>query len=238
MAVSTVQEFLDVIERGVESREARHLYRGQADARWRVDCSAARRLAAGHGATIEPALMGHVLVGYLAQLLNEASRYVGKCPELPTGCSELEILAQLQHQGAATGLIDFTLEPLVSLWFACSGCPAEDAAVYILSRSDLRNTVETEVREHGVLKYFYGAGTKDWDDPPYQWHPAAMHGRPTSQHSVFVLGIPFLWPALLKKVTIDKSSKQSVLQELQTGYGVTEEQLFPDLAGYAHANWV
>ena len=32
---------------------------------------------------------------------------------------DLELLADLQHYGAATCLIDFTQSPLTALWFAC-----------------------------------------------------------------------------------------------------------------------
>ncbi len=238
MAISTVAEFLECIERSRSDDETELLYRGQADAKWIVDCSAVRRLRADHNFAIDSTLIGHALVGYLDDLLNKASQYVGKCPELPGGCTDLEVLAQLQHQGAATGLIDFTLEPLVSLWFACSGYPTEDGAVYVLSRSDVQETDEAEVRENGVLKYFYGAGTKDWDDPPYLWCPGAMYGRPASQESVFILGVPFLWPALLNKIVIDKNFKQPLLEELRIAHGIAEEKLFPDLSGYAHANSV
>ena len=33
---------------------------------------------------------------------------------------DLEIMAELQHYGAATCLIDFTVNPLIALWFACT----------------------------------------------------------------------------------------------------------------------
>ena len=33
--------------------------------------------------------------------------------------SPLQLLARLQHFGAATGLLDFSYSPLVALWFAC-----------------------------------------------------------------------------------------------------------------------
>jgi hypothetical protein len=33
--------------------------------------------------------------------------------------SNLELLLELQHYGAATGLVDFSRDFLVALWFAC-----------------------------------------------------------------------------------------------------------------------
>ena len=231
--ISTAAEFLESIERCGDALRTRSVYRGQADARWRVDCSAARRLAL----TVGPTCGGHSLVAYTYDLLGGASRYVGACPELPRGYSELEILAQLQHHGAATGLIDFTTKPLVALWFACSGHQDEDGAVYVLSRVDVRNVDELEVQRDGVMKLFYGAGARN--EQPYLWCPRKLRdGRPASQASVFVLGVPFLWPALLWKVVISKDAKRTLLEELQTKHDITEGTLFPDFGGYAHMNAV
>lgn len=43
--------------------------------------------------------------------------------------SNFEILAKMQHYGLPTRLLDFTLNPLVALYFACSECPKSDARV-------------------------------------------------------------------------------------------------------------
>ena len=231
VTISTVEEFHRNIRSGVSETE--FYYRGQANIQWRVDCSAVRRLALDPA--VDPARIGHALVAYMAELLGGASRYIGTCPELPAGCSQLDVLAQLQHQGAATGLIDFSTKPLVALWFACSGHPTEDGAVFVLSRSDVVSTDEAEARRRGVVNYFYGARARD---VPYLWRPRALRGRPASQESIFVLGVPFLWPPLLRRIVIDKGAKAALLDELQAEYGIDEDALFPDLAGYAHANAV
>ena len=228
--ISTVDEFSRIIGRAAPETE---FYRGQANVEWRVDCSAVRRLA--HDPNVDPTRIGHALVAYMAELLDGASRYIGACPELPAGCSELEVLAQLQHQGAATGLIDFSTKPLVALWFACSGHRTEDGAVYVLSRSAVDNTDEAEARRRGVVDYFYGAGARE---VPYLWRPRALRGRPVSQDSIFVLGVPYLWPPLLRRIVIDKESKDALLEELQAAHGIDEDVLFADLAGYAHSNAV
>ena len=230
--ISTVAEFLQITDGLSGPLDTEYLYRGQADVQWRVDCSAVRRLALDP--TVNPTLIGHTLVAYMATLLDGASFYVGTCPELPQGCSELEVLAQLQHQGAATGLIDFSTNPLVALWFACSGHPTSDGAVYGLSRSDIRSTNENDAR-YRVVDYFYGAGSFD---VPYVWCPGALSGRPASQESVFVLGVPFLWPSLLRRVVIDKKVKTILLDELRAEHGISEDILFADFTGFAHANSV
>ncbi len=228
--ISTVAAFLRNIESYGDA-----VYRGQAKAAWRVDCSAARRLAPGaKGEAL--GRVTHSLAAYTEILLNGARRHVGNCPELPPGSSELEILAQLQHQGAATGLIDFTTEALVALWFACNEHLEEDGAVYILPRSEVQVVAELEARIHGVMKYFAPLGARE--DQLYLWSPHRLRGRPASQGSVFVFGVPFLWPRQLWRVVIARASKPALLEELQTDHGLADDTLFPDLAGYGHANSV
>ena len=53
--------------------------------------------------------------------------------------SDLELLAELQHFGSDTGLLDFTYNPLVALFFACKPSNknnGKDGAVYCFNRMD------------------------------------------------------------------------------------------------------
>jgi len=234
--ISTVSDYLACLGRKEDDGPKGELYRGQADSEWKVDCSAVRRLEACFETKVASRPIGHPLVGYLDGLLQEAARFIGTCPELPRGCSDLDLLAHLQHQGAATGLIDFTLDPLVALWFACTGHPEKDGAVYVVSRSKTQQIDEMEVRQRGIASYFVRAEGKDWTNIPYLWIPESMHGRLASQQSVFIFGVPFIWPILLKKAVVESGVKSNLLEELGADYGISEEGLFVDIAGYAQAN--
>ncbi|MXX98072.1 MAG: FRG domain-containing protein [Rhodothermaceae bacterium] len=236
MAIHSVQEFLDCLPlaaNGTPSGE--FLYRGQADSSWRVDCSAVRRLVASQNKNLENGPIQQALVGYLHSLLSEVSRYVGTCAELPPGCTQLHVLAQLQHFGAATGLIDFTLDPLKALWFASQGSPDKDGAVYVLPRADLRKIDELDVRANDALSYFYGPANM-WENPPYVWEPKNIPGRAFSQQSVFVIDVPFVAPFRLRKCVIAKRAKEELLRELQNEHDIHEENLFADLPGFSQAN--
>ena len=182
-----------------------------------------------------PTAVPHWLLAYTADLVRGAQQQHVACPELRECQSELEILAQLQHHGAATGLIDFTMSPLVALWFACSERPADDGAVYVLPRSETRVITESEVLTRPAPAFFYRVDQVH--EQPYLWCPRrTLPGRPASQASALVLGVVSLWPKLLWKVMIDKRSKPALLEELRTEHGIAEDTLFPDFAGYAHMN--
>ncbi len=189
----------------------------------------ARRLA--RDPNLNPTLLGHALVAYMSDLLDGASAHASLHPELRPGCSQVEILAQLQHEGAATGLIDFTEEPMVALWFACREYPEKDGGVYVLSRAD--TSPLTDEYQRVVVNAFHGSGDKS---VPYVWRPPNVSGRSSAQASVFVLGMPVLWPSLLWKVEIDKRSKPGLLEALHQEHGIDEGRLFDDFSGYATSN--
>ena len=235
--ISTVGEFLQCLEpmtRGAAPDS--FLYRGQADSDWNVDCSAVRRLATNRADTLQ-APVHPAVISYLDSLLREAAQHVGKWADLPGGFSELQILAQLQHFGAATPLIDFTLDPFVALWFAGNDRLDRDGAVYALSRADLREIDESDARAKGVISYFYPETT--WNDPPYVWFPKRLPGRAEHQQSAFVLGVTsHIAPYRLKKCVVAKGAKTELIRELRDDYGIREEDLFADLPGFAQANSV
>ena len=148
--ITSVVEFQTHLQ-GLDSEEGGYLYRGQADAAWKVHCSAARRLTENSVRPLSEQLVSHLLVGYLEYIIEKAKRLNYVPSDLPKNSPDLELLAQLQHQGAATGLIDFTRHPLVALWFACNEHREKDGAVYLLphsatvevsSRAELNNTIE------------------------------------------------------------------------------------------------
>ena len=90
------------------------LYRGLADSDWEVESSAYRRIKESQEASPPPI----VFQNYVAQLL-ESAGLQGFRERQDRRLSDLELIAELQHYGAATCLIDFTTNALIALWFAC-----------------------------------------------------------------------------------------------------------------------
>lgn len=221
--VTSVTEFQARLQE-LESDEGGFLYRGQADAIWPVSCSAARRLTQDPANPIEDQLIDSPLVGYL-EFLIARTRMRG----FHETSADLELLAQLQHQGAATGLIDFTRQPFVALWFACTGAYEKDGAVYVLSRSateEISNRRDLEKQ----IQSFYQEGTL------WSWEPSALGNRIVAQSSVFVFGVPAIASDRMNRFLIQAEDKSNILNQLETVYGINEEILFPDFPGFAVSN--
>lgn len=152
--IRSVAEFQEQLQ-GFESEGTDFLYRGQADVNWKVECSAARRLNRDPTKSIEDQLINLLLVGYLESRIERAKKRNFLPPGFNADSSDLELLAQLQHYGAATGLIDFTSNPLVALWFACNESHARDGAIFLLPRSATK-----KVDDSSDLKKRYSRSTR------------------------------------------------------------------------------
>jgi hypothetical protein len=70
---------------------------------------------------------------YHETLINDAKSYHYHKEKL----SDLELLLELQHYGAATGLVDFSRDFLIALWFACNSKQDNDGSVFVLNSSNI-----------------------------------------------------------------------------------------------------
>ena len=233
ITIATVAEFHEQLGNLGTEGETNFLYRGQANVKWSVDCSAVRRLTSYSTNPIDDQLIDFLLVGYLDFLIAKAKMRGFIPPGLSENSTDLEFLAQLQHQGAATGLIDFTRRPLVALWFACTATREEDrkadGAVYVLSRSATQVVSKRDLEDKTIQDFYK-------KDELWLWDPSAIGNRIVAQGSIFVFGIPRIYPAQMKQLIVQADSKDNILKELETLYGINEEELFADFSGYATAN--
>lgn len=146
----------------------------------------------------------------------------------------LEILAKLQHFGAATCLIDFTYNALVALWFACQpDSKTQDSeaqpngkvfAVFKLPRFE-------EIKS-GSLSGPIDRFLQESDNPQlYRWQPPQQNNRIIAQQSIFLFG-DYEFDSDGECIIAEKS-KESILTELKQASGITEGMLFPDFDGFA-----
>ena len=147
---------------------------------------------------------------------------------------ELEILADLQHFGAATCLIDFSYNAQVALWFACQPDDKnpEDSSsgkVFAVRNQPPKFTEITPTLLKEDIDYFLKDGE---ESQLYHWQPRQQNHRIIAQQSIFLFGHYQFGPD--EKCVIAEGSKEKILCELQQVSGITEDRLFPDFEGFAH----
>lgn len=205
------------------------LYRGLAKSNWEIESSAYRRIKKSLKG--EPKRVNRITVQeYHKQLLeNVRSRY-----KHGRRLNDLDLLADLQHYGAATCLIDFTENSLIALWFACREKPTKHGKVVAMDTDNPRlfSTVGSEDRVEPIENLL------NEKDTIWKWHPSNQNNRIISQQSVFVFGDNVLYEFIEyhHNVLIDKDSKKDILESLKKSFGVKEENLFNDLPGFALCN--
>ena len=169
---------------------------------------------------------------YHRDLLDRARRiapYGHKGP-VETG---LQLLARLQHFGAATGLLDFTYSPLVALWFA-SEDPSRDGKVFFVSHEPPNTRFVTAEQEAQDIANVLST-KDDVAGPTYLiWEPvvdgdAAL--RILGQRSVFVIGRPVVDEERVSAVRIDAAHKESLRMELEQ-VDVSARTIFRGLVGF------
>ena len=201
------------------------LYRGLGDADWEVESSAHRRIRVSEE---EPPPV--TFQNYIGQLL-DSSGLQGFRYQHDRKLSDLELLAELQHYGAATCLIDFTENALVALWFACREEPQKDGRVIAMATGDFDRFSTVNYEDlNKPIKEFLNQG-KLW-----KWTPSSLNNRIVAQQSVFVFGEGMIEENLCEDIKIDRGSKKNIKETLERSFGVKEAHLFNDLAGFALYN--
>ena len=222
--IRTVKGFIDWLEQ-VKGRFV--LYRGLADADWEVESSAYRRIKRSQGEAPP-----RVFQNYIEQLLNRAGEQ-GFKRRGGAQRSDLELLAELQHNGAATCLIDFTENALVALWFACQENSEKAGKVVAMATDESEEFfIVTYKRLEKPIKEFLN------QDKLWKWKPGNLSNRIVAQSSVFVFGEGKIekerWH--YEEIKVNANSKQEIREELKEKFGITEERLFSDFTGFSLSN--
>ena len=208
-----------------------HVFRGQSDACWRLRSGASRRLMGDGIGEDHPQYVDEYLE-YHRDLVDRARRIApyGQKGGMETG---LQLLARLQHFGAATGLLDFTYSPLVALWFACED-PSRHGKVFFVSHAPPNTMFVTAEQEAQDIASIFSTA-EDATGPTYLlWEPVADGDaalRIVGQRSVFVIGRPVIDDGRVKDVQIDMADKESLRRELEQ-LDVSERTMFRDLVGF------
>ena len=219
----TLNKFIDWTAR---FKDGQYLFRGVTQEKYGIVASACRRLPDADKNNPSKLLkINQELIG----------RAQGLGHDLRDGrqLTDLELLAELQHFGAATCLIDFSRNALVALWFACQTSSGGEAngKVFAVNRDD---TVRLKTVNPKLMKkdidYFLQPDENDRYFQ-YQWSPKLQNNRIIAQQSVFVFsGVQIEAEA---ECVIDKDNKQEILISLEQISGITESSIYPDFDGFA-----
>jgi len=255
-APETLSEFIRVIQRTTWRTGQPEVWRGQSKA-WPLHSGGARRFRDSpifHGAVKDPAALESFIADYERELIDHA-RLDGHGEVAGRRRSDLEVLGLLQHHGAATRLIDFTLNSLIALWFACRDDPGDYGILIGLDLSQARQAFRQATIDAELVKH-QGPGM-------HFWRPWGLSSRMPAQAAVLVWSRiePRPWGTLayaasegamdvdeqserepselgpgLAAVAVTPDLKQDLVDRWEPLFGYSERWLFPDLDGFAHFN--
>lgn len=231
-------QLIDLTQRHADDRENVYMWRGQGNVEWAIHSAAYRRLARQGRSRVDERRMRT----YEMELLRSA-RHKGYGNEDGRRLADFEVLAKLQHHGAATRLIDFSRNMLVALWFACNSERDKTGLLFGLhSRSLLGEEGEAEERSYDEI-FVRGKS----DTGATTWEPPAVTKRIAAQSAQFIysavsndnpmgsLDFDRDYDAFLP-VAITPNAKQAFRILLEGTFDVRQLTLFPDLDGFCNAN--
>lgn len=177
------------------------LWRGQSRANWRLEAGIHTRLRESGYALTD----GNV--GLVTEQLLSLARARGLDKVESLSLPDLALLAHLQHHGAATPLLDVTVDPFVAIWMAVNANAADPSADdsqtanvfairrpppdYWLDPLDSRpywDSASTPMGVRGDLAGAFARNREDAETHIYWYRPPDISERLRIQRGSFILG--------------------------------------------------
>ena len=252
--VKDVAEYLkEVSEVKAKWPNSTLVFRGQENEKWPLESSAERRLK--KSLPSQNRIPDQFFIEYHEYLLKKC-KLKNYDQREQKQLDDLELLADLQHHGAATCLIDFTRNALVALWFACQKSDDVDGKVFVVNTADEKTfleTMPTDIKEAKSISDLLELKTRETDKKQaaggptpetlvaspnqptfWYWTPAHLNERITAQHSLFLFGLPSSGGLNSEELIIESANKEQIRKELEDLHDIREESLFPDFVGFAY----
>ena len=227
--VESLNEFMEWVR---ELPSGEYVYRGVSSKTYRIEASAYRRLKNSRDDS-----SAKILLDINLEMIEKANRH-RQGWESDRAPSNLDLLAKLQHIGAATCLIDFTRNPLVALWMACressTGKVGVDGKVYAIDigPDSLFKSVSFDDAQEKDIGYFFKPNERSGYQL-YYWQPHYQERRRLAQQSIFLFGGGRNAIEASEECIISGEYKQQILKSLKEVAGTSEDILFPDFEGFA-----
>lgn len=184
-------------------------------------------------------------VNLLRDMIKTAKRHFPD--KYKEGMTDLDILADIQHNGGATCLVDFSKNVLTALWFACNTDTEADGFVYCydvmhdIIVNDCLSYIKNENQTiESLLAQTYRETNicSDVDTRFCIWEPSSRNNRIIRQDSVFVFGMEkfIVKDHGIDVIRVDADKKECILLAMEAFFNVSEDTIFNDSIGFAHAN--
>ncbi|MCY4043430.1 MAG: FRG domain-containing protein [Candidatus Dadabacteria bacterium] len=235
--VESICEYVDRVRKLTRGGRRRCIFRGLPNAKWKLE-SAAWRTVKKIAKKKKKKPTRQLFVEYHRDLIDRI-RSKGHGYDGARPLHDLELLAKLQHYGAATAFIDFTKNIYVALWFAVDSKQKKHGKVCIVDNTDRDKF--SAVSEDEFSSENKNRKIKDFLQPhSYQYWEAQRVGaeRIMRQSSVFVFGRHTIDEDDYQEIVVDKDAKGEIWDELNRLHDINAETLFPDFPGVSRANRV
>jgi len=149
---------------------------------------------------------------------------------LPHDAKDLDVLVIGQHFGLKTRLLDWTSNPLIALWFACSDGSNKDSYVYAL---DAKNFMVDDAYSEDPFSFKETRVFQPRMNNPRiiaQSGWFTLHRHSATSKKFVPLEHNKKFSSRLKDYCINAQSKPSIISSLML-MGISHKTIYPDLGG-------